>query len=129
MNVRELLTLTTLPLLLSGCTSFGFFDTNDVEPIEIKTQAVERTRLNLPDPQPLKMRPMEWVVVTPDNIEEVWTQLKESNTDLVLFGLTDEGYESLAINMSAIRNKMNEQRIIILKYKDYYEPPKDTPTE
>lgn len=71
------------------------------------------------------MRPVEWVVITPENAEEVWTELQQSNTDLVLFGLTDEGYENLAINIANIRNMMNQQRIIIIKYKDYYEPNKE----
>lgn len=85
----------------------------------------ERTRLNLEMPQPLAMRDVQWVVITPENADEIWAMLDQSNTDMVLFGLTDEGYESLAINIANIRNAMNEQRIIILKYKEYYEPSED----
>ena len=76
-------------------------------------------------PQPLAMRDVQWVVITPENADEIWAMLDQSNTDMVLFGLTDEGYESLAINIANIRNAMNEQRIIILKYKEYYEPSED----
>ena len=35
--------------------------------------------------------------------------------------LTDNGYEKLALNFADIRNKIAEQRQIILSYKDYYE--------
>ena len=38
-----------------------------------------------------------------------------------LFALTDKGYEKLALNFADIRNKLAEQRQIILSYKDYYE--------
>ena len=67
---------------------------------------------------------MHWVIITPENAEEVWKKLKEENTDLVLFGLTDDGYEQLSITMAEIRNFIAQQRTIIIKYKEYYEPPK-----
>lgn len=121
MNVLLSLILTTSLLLLSGCASFSLFG-EDVKPVEVVTKKEERVRLNLADPSPLKLKEVQWIVVTPENAEEVWAKLQESNTDLVLFGLTDQGYENLAINIANIRNIMNEQRIIILKYKQYYEP-------
>lgn len=121
MNVRHLLIATTLPLI-SGCASFGW--TSSVKPIEVQTKAVERTRLNLADPAPLKGRELNWVIITPENAEEVWKKLKESNTDVVLFAVTDDGYEQLALTMAELRNFIAQQRAIIVKYKEYYEPPK-----
>ena len=121
MNVPALLTAITLPLLVSGCGSFGW--KSDVQPLEIQKRAVERTRLNLPDPPPLQAREMEWVVITPENAEATWQKLRESNTDVVLFALTDDGYETLALTMAELRNFIAQQRGIILKYREYYEPP------
>lgn len=121
MNVRHLLIATTLPLI-SGCASFGW--TSSVKPIEVQTKAVERTRLNLADPAPLKGRELSWIIITPENAEEVWKKLKESNTDVVLFAVTDDGYEQLALTMAELRNFIAQQRAIIVKYKEYYEPPK-----
>jgi len=120
-NVRHLLIATTLPLI-SGCASFGW--TSSVKPIEVQTKAVERTRLNLADPAPLKGRELSWIIITPENAEEVWKKLKESNTDVVLFAITDDGYEQLALTMAELRNFIAQQRAIIVKYKEYYEPPK-----
>jgi hypothetical protein len=122
-NVRHLLILPTL-LLISGCASFGW--NSSVKPIEVQTKAVERTRLNLADPTPLKGRELSWIVITPENAEEVWKRLKEENTDLVLFAITDDGYEQLALTMAELRNFIATQRAIIVKYKEYYEPPKTT---
>ena len=45
----------------------------------------------------------------------------DKNGDYALFALTDTGYEKLALNFADIRNKLAEQRQIILSYKDYYE--------
>ena len=65
---------------------------------------------------------MEWMVVTPDNIDQVWQKMKDEEFNLVLFALTDQGYEQLALTIAEIRNFINSQRIIIMKYKEYYEP-------
>jgi len=123
-NVLRSSTIIILPLLISGCASFGW--NSSVKPIEVQTKAVERTRLNLADPTPLKGRELNWIVVTPENAEEVWKRLKEENTDLVLFAITDDGYEQLALTMAELRNFIATQRAIIVKYKEYYEPPKTT---
>ena len=75
--------------------------------------------MDLPDP--LKTDPIEWIVVTPDNVNEVFKKLEEEKKDLVLFAITDEGYEKLAADMVMIRSYIAQQRLIIVKYKDYYE--------
>lgn len=127
MNVRPLRTLTISLLLassLTGCASFGNLFGGNVKPVEIKTVAEERTRLNVPMPQPLEVRKLEWILITPENADQIWAKLKEQNVDLVLIGLTDDGYETLAITMAELRNRIAEQRQIIIKYKEYYEPEK-----
>lgn len=120
MNARHLLILLT-PLLISGCGLTSWFR-DAVKPVEIQTKQVERTRLNLPEPTPLNAREVKWVIITPENASEVWKRLEEENSDMVLIGLTDDGYEQLALTMAEIRNMLAQQRTIILKYKDYYEP-------
>lgn len=125
MNVRVLLTAITLPLFVSGCASFGnLFGGSTVKPVEIQTKTVERTPLNLKQPEPLKARDLEWIVITPENAEAAWKKLRDSNTDVVVFALTDDGYETLALTMAELRNIIAQQRAIILKYKEYYEPGK-----
>jgi len=110
-------------LMLSGCASFSLFG-DRVKPVEVQTKAQERTRLDLPMPAPLAPKPVEWILVTPQNADEVWAKLREKNADLVLFGLTDDGYEELAMTIVELRNFIATQRQIIIKYKEYYEPEK-----
>lgn len=95
-----------------------------MEPIEIKTVPVEKTPLALENPQPLRLKPIDWVVVTPQNWEEVFKQMQSKEQNLVLFGLTSDGYQTLAVTIAELRNLINTQRIIIEKYKEYYEPKK-----
>jgi hypothetical protein len=126
-NVHQSLILIISLSLLSGCSSLNLFGSK-VDPVVVQTEAIERTPLNLPDPPPVKPSSMKWVIITPENADAVWEKLKKSNTDLVLFGLTDNGYENLSVTMMEIRNYINQQKTIILKYREYYEPPIDNPS-
>lgn len=125
MNVRTLQTLTISLLLatsLSGCGTFSFG--GKVKPIEVVTKAQEKTALDIPSPDPLRLKPIEWTLVTPGNSDEVFAQLENAGENLVLFTLSADGYQQLAITIAELRNYINTQRTIILKYKEYYEPKK-----
>lgn len=114
-------------LILSGCSAFGGLDR---EPIVVETLPAERTPLNLPDPAPLRLSSPEWFVVTPDNVDEVWEEIKSVKTrDVVIFGMTDDGYVELSNDLTKMRNLIAEQRQIIMQYKEYYETPKEDPVE
>jgi hypothetical protein len=126
-NVPALLTAITLPLFVSGCGSFGW--KSDVQPIEIQKRAMERTPLRLPDPPLPQARELEWIVVTPDNAESVWQRLRDANTDVVLFAITDDGYETLALTMAELRNFIAQQRAILRRYREYYEPARPEETK
>ena len=116
-----------ISLCLSSCSLLSGFGWKSEKPIEVRTLEQERVKLKIDSPEPLTIETMEWIVVTPENVNEVFKQLEEKNTDLVLFAITDDGYEKLASDMVLIRNYIAQQRLIIMKYKDYYEPEqKDT---
>jgi len=86
----------------------------------IQTYSIEKKRepLAIEDPAPLELQDIDWIIIT----EEVFEKVKNNkNGDYALFALTDTGYEKLALNFADIRNKLAEQRQIILSYKEYYE--------
>ena len=123
MNVRPLLITTFLVLpLISGCSIFPKW--GGIKPLEVKTVAQEKTRLNLREPSPVELREFEWIVVTPQNANAVFQKLREKNIDAVIIGLTDDGYEQLSLTIAELRNYIAQQRAIIIKYKEYYEPAK-----
>ena len=107
--------------MLQGCALLGW---KAIEGIEIKKKAVDRTPLNLADPQPLKPTAPQWRVITPENQAQVFAELKSKNIDQVLFALTDDGYEELSVDIAQIRALIAKQRDIIVKYREYYEPKK-----
>ena len=64
---------------------------------------------------------MKWHIITRENYEKVFDNLKKHNKDVVLFGLTDDDYEKLAINFAQVRKYIILNRSVLQKYKDYYE--------
>ncbi len=78
----------------------------------------------MPDPDPLQLKPVRWKLITPDNIDQVWKELESSGSEVVLFAITADGYEQLALDFADIRNHIATQRNIIIKYREYYEPKK-----
>ena len=90
----------------------------------ITSYKIEKKRepLNLEDPIPLELQDVEWIIITKENAEEVFEKIKEGGGEYSLFAVTDTGYEKLALNFADIRNKLAEQRQIILSYREYYEP-------
>ena len=68
MRILTISLLAASSLLLSGCFSFPKFGSSPpVQPIEVKTVPVEKTPLALESPQPLRLKPIEWIVITPQN--------------------------------------------------------------
>lgn len=107
-------------LTLSGCSFIPWFE--EVEKIETVTTAVERPRLNLEQPEPLKLQRTEWIIVTRENADEVFDRLEATGQPVALFAMTANGYESLALNIADIKGYLQIQKAIIVQYKEYYEP-------
>jgi hypothetical protein len=106
---------------LAGCASFGLFGSRE-KPITVSTVPLEKTPLALPDPAPLKSKPIQWVVITPANADVVWERMAQDDEDVVVFALTADGYQQLAVTIAELRNLIATQRVIIQKYREYYEP-------
>jgi hypothetical protein len=119
--MKSIIAVIIAAAMLQGCALLGW---KAIEGIEIKKKAVDRTPLNLADPQPLKPTVPQWRVITPENQAQVFAELKSKNIDQVLFALTDDGYEELAVDIAQIRALIAQQRDIIVKYREYYEPKK-----
>ena len=113
--IGNVLVFGLIAILLSSCAAV-------VKVIDTYTIEKKREPLALADPKPLDLQDIEWIIITKDNADEVFEKIKnDKNGDYALFALTDNGYEKLALNFADIRNKIAEQRQIILSYKDYYE--------
>ena len=103
-------------LMLGGCASKP-----TIKQIEVTTTAIEKLPLSLPNPAPLEMQEVEWMIVTEENIEEAWALLTSKNEGVALFALRHGDYERLAMNIAEIRKLIGEYVIILKQYKKYYE--------
>ena len=104
-----------LILLLTGCSIGG------EKKIKIFSMEEPRQKLNLPDPMPLTLEDIRWIIITSANAEEVFAKLEAAGIDPVLFGLTDKDYELLSKNFAQIRQKLQETNNLLEEYKKYYE--------
>lgn len=92
-----------------------------VQKIEISTTPVEKPQLVLPKADQLFQRPIEWIIITPENAEEAFKSIQGRGRPILLFGITDKGYENLALNLSDLRAYLQQQKAIIAAYENYYQ--------
>jgi|TARA_B100001146_G_C16085608_1_gene392637 hypothetical protein len=119
-QIKNILLLSLLAVFLTSCGS-------SVKEIQVSTVEVSKTPLNIQNLDPLQLQGVEWIIITKDNAMEIFEEVKSKGGEYSLFALTDTGYEKLALNFTDIRNRLAQQRQILLSYKEYYEPDFETP--
>ena len=115
---KLIILLPVMALFLVGCA------TNKVQPepkVVIQKVIEKKLPLNIANPEPLNLDHVEWVIVTRENIDEVWKQIVADNEGVALFALRHGDYERLAMNIVEIRKLIGEYVIILKQYKKYYE--------
>lgn len=88
--------------------------------IEVSAKPIDKPELVLPNVDQLRMKEVQWVLITPDNFEEKVAEIEKTGRPVVLFALTDEGYENISMNFSSIRAFIQQQKAIIAAYENYY---------
>ena len=115
---KLIILLPVMALFLVGCAG------NKVQPeakVVIQKVIEKKLPLNIANPEPLNLDHVEWVIVTRENIDEVWAQIEGDNEGVALFALRHGDYERLAMNIAEIRKLIGEYVIILKQYKEYYE--------
>ena len=117
---RNILGCLTLCVLISACatTKAPVTQLPPVEPVErvvVKSVPVKTPKPIVPAVDPLTMRPINWVVLTPENVDEQFAKIKSG--EAVLFAVTAQGYENMSLNLSDIRATIAQQQQIIAVYE------------
>jgi hypothetical protein len=102
-------------LFVAACSTPAI---EEVRPVEVRTIQVPRPAPIVPQTDQLKLRQVTWIIITPDNIEESFNKIQSG--ELVLFAVTANGYENIALNLSDIRSLIEQQNRIIAIYKSQY---------
>ena len=113
--IKTTLLAGALAVTLSGCSSML------PKTVDYSAKPVERPLLILPESEIVNMKEVDYIVVTEENIEVVWRELEAAGKPIVLFALTHEGYEALALNNAEVVRYLSEQKAILIAYKEYYE--------
>ena len=105
------------PLIVTACSR-----SSEKEIITVPT-VVETPKIELPQirivsrPSPIKMKNSDIIVVTEDNLEEVINRVKNTQGEFVLYAMTAQSFESLALNFEQIKQFIETQNQIILYYE------------
>jgi len=77
-------------------------------------------------PKAVQFPPVDWFVVTEENLEQKLEEINSKTGNVVLFAITPKGYENLALGIAELRRYVKDQQAII----GYYEEAlTDTPKE
>ena len=104
---------------LNACS---LFRAPEKEVVTVPT-VVETVRIEAPvikivsRPEPIKMKDSDIVVITESNLEEVIDNIKTIQGEFVLYAMTAQSFEALALNMEQIKRFIEEQNQIILYYE------------
>ena len=90
-----------------------------MQPTVVETPEIEAPSIRIvPRPDPIEMRNADIVVVTEANLEEVIARIKAEQGDFVLYAMTAQSFEALALSFEQIKKFIEEQNAIILYYEE-----------
>jgi len=73
-------------------------------------------------PKAVQFPPVDWFVITEDNIEEKIAEIDSKTGNVVLFAITPKGYENLALGIAELRRYVKDQQAIIGYYEEALAP-------
>ena len=105
--VVSCLLLVVVLLIFSSCSTF-----KSEKQVEVITQEIEKPKLNLDVVEPLDLKPIKWIVITRENVAQVFSEIEQEGKSVALFALDTDTYEILAINMEDIKRYILTQNKI-----------------
>lgn len=102
--------------VLSGCAGR--------DKIIEKPVVIDRPTLSFTEIPPAEQLPMNWDVITENNIKEKIEEAKKNNTYFIVFALTPQEYINLSLNVAELRRYILQQAAIIDAQKKYWERAK-----
>lgn len=92
-----------------------------VDTIEVQGR-IKTIPINPPDiPASVIWKEFEWTVLTPEIMEDLLIKHKKGEieeSDMVFYAISTKGYENLSVNMSEIIRYLEQQKAVIMYYKD-----------
>jgi len=92
----------------------------NTDPIKVTTEAVKKAPIVLPNVDQFETHKYSWIIVTPENVEEVFKKLTKNGNSVALFAVTGKGYEALSLNASDTVKLIRQLKAQIAAYEKYY---------
>lgn len=123
----KLLLLLTIPFLLTAC------GVRTPEPEVVVTTEYQEQNIPIQErPKAVKFPPVDWFIITEENLEEKIAEINTKTGNTVMFVITPKGYENLALGIAELRRYVKDQQAIIAYYEEALTPEDektDTPSE
>lgn len=74
-------------------------------------------------PKAVQFPPIDWFVITEENLEEKITEINTKTGNVVVFAITPKGYENLALGIAELRRYVKDQQAIIAYYEEALTEP------
>lgn len=89
-----------------------------ITPTVVESPKIEAPIIRVvPRPDPIKMKDSDIVVITEANLQEVIDNITTIQGEFVLYAMTAQSFEALALNMEQIKRFIEEQNQVILYYE------------
>lgn len=108
-----------IPLaIIVGCGETQ--DNDPVRPIVISSEPIARPELNLPNVDQYTARNVNWIVITPENAVQIFSEMEARGQAPALFALDENGYENISVNTQEALRIILQQQAQIDGYREYY---------
>ena len=113
------------PFLLMGCLGRA------PEPEVVITTEYQEQNVPIQErPKAVQFPPVDWFVITEENLEEKIAEIDTKTGNVVVFAITPKGYENLALGIADLRRYVKDQQAIIAYYEEALTPDApETPEE
>ncbi len=110
-------------VVVSACSRLSPVKEVVTVPTVVETPEIEAPVIRIvPRPDPIKMRNADIVVVTEANLQEVIERVKTEQGDFVLYAMTAQSFEALALSFEQIKKFIEQQNAVILYYEEAVKP-------
>ena len=118
--------LLTVLVVVSACSRLSPVKEVVTVPTVVETPEIDAPIIRIvPRPDPIKMRNADIVVVTEANLQEVIERIKTEQGDFVLYAMTAQSFEALALSFEQIKKFIEAQNAVILYYEEAVKPKDD----
>ena len=113
-------------VVVSACSRLSPVKEVVTVPTVVETPEIDAPTIRIvPRPDPIEMRNADIVVVTEANLQEVIERVKAEQGDFVLYAMTAQSFEALALSFEQIKKFIEQQNAVILYYEEAVKPKED----